>query len=266
MKLFSLRNVALVSVAAVTLSYVSFSTAGSYLRTATDGIARQVKEAVPLDFELRRLEKLTTEMIPEIQANQKVAAQLDVEIEYLQRELQELADESDESRQQMRRLRDSLACNPNQPCEFGGRSYTAEAIAHDLERRLTAWKDLQLRREAKNRLLVTRQRTLDSAVAKIHACRHQHTLLTEKAETLRGELKLLELAQATGNVSFDDTRLQQAKTLSADLEKRIRVLHRLCDGDHFAPAHIPVELDRRSIVERFDEAMSACPARSLARK
>jgi hypothetical protein len=53
-------------------------------------IGRQVRDAVPIGFELKRLEQMTAELIPDIQANQKVAAQLDVEIEYLDREIAEL--------------------------------------------------------------------------------------------------------------------------------------------------------------------------------
>ena len=255
MKIFTARNLLTVGGIAAVVSIIGVGTLFSYIRTATSEVTKSVRDAVPIEFELKRLEQLTSEMIPEIQGNQKVAAQLDVEIEFLEREVDQLENDSETGHQQMRKLRNALADDNSVPYRFGDREYSHEEIEQDLERRLTAWNDLQLRITAKRRLLKTRRRTLDSAVAKIHACRQQHTLLTEKTESLHAELKLLELAQATGDVSFDETRLARARDLTSQLEKRIRTLQRLVEGDTLIASGIPVEIDGRSIVERYDDIM-----------
>jgi len=245
--------------AAVLVSVVALggvSTAWSYLRTAGNEIARTVRDTVPIEFELRRLEQLTGEMIPEIQANQKVAAQLDVEIEFLTREINELQQQFEDSRRQMQKLRDALSSNA-EAHRFGDRDYSRDEIERDLERRMVSYQDLKLRLEAKERLCDARRRTLDAATAKISACRQQHAMLVEKSGSLHAELKLLELAQATGNVAFDDTKLTQARDLSVELEKRIRTLQRLVEGETLTTDLIPVEADTRPIADQFDELMRA---------
>jgi len=253
----SLKNLPVLVVAVAGLvSLVGGGVVWSYVRTAGTEVARSMRDAVPIQFELKRLEQLTGEMIPEIQANRKVAAQLDVEIEFLTREIDELRKQCEDSRSQMQKLRTAL--NSNAPTHrFGDRDFTRAEIEQDLERRLAAYQDQKLRLEAKERLAEARRRTLDAATAKIVACQQQHVLLVEKSESLRGELKLLELAQATGDVSFDQTKLQQARDLSVDLEKRIRTLQKLVEGQAPDGDLIPVEADARPITDRFDEAMQA---------
>ena len=64
---------------------------------------------------------------------------------------------------------------------------------------------------------------------------------------------LLELAQASGNFQFDHSKLQQTKDLAVEVEKRIRTLHKLVDGQPQVSDGIPVEADDRPVTEKFDE-------------
>ena len=87
------------------ISTVGAGTLWSFIRTAQHSVRERVRDAVPVTFELQRLEQLTRDLIPEIQANQKVAAQLEVEVEYLQREAEAIGQSQVEARSQMEKLR-----------------------------------------------------------------------------------------------------------------------------------------------------------------
>lgn len=247
-----LRRTGLVAASAVLLSTFGAGGLWSYLRTAHHELGQAVRDAVPITFELKRLEQLTQDLIPELQANKKVAAQLDVEIEYLEREVDELSTAQSDSKSQMTRLRAALDADGDGN-EFGGRRFTRREIEQDLERRLTKYEDTRVRLDAKRRILAARQDTLAAAIAKINQYAHQHTLLVEKAESLQAELKLVELAQASGNFSFDHSKLQQAKTAAETVEKRIRVVRKLVEGEKVADTEIPVDTDARPVADRFDE-------------
>ena len=234
------------------VSSVGLGTVRSYFRTARAEIGKQIRDAVPIAFELKRLEQVTSELIPEIQANRKVAAQLDVEIEYLDREVAELAKSQQTAKAEMEKLRDALRQKQDR-YEFGGQSFTPRQVEDDLVRRLAKFDDMRVRQEAKTRILQSRRQTLDAATDKIRVCQQQHGLLTEKAESLQAELKLLELAESTGNFQFDHSKLAQAKDLAVTVEKRIRTLHKLVDGQPQLADEIPVDADERSAAEKFDE-------------
>jgi chromosome segregation ATPase len=236
---------------AMLVSSIGAGTLWSYFRTVHAEIGRQVRDAVPIGFELKRLEQMTADLIPEIQANQKVAAQLDVEIEYLEREIAEMDEGQQRAKAEMDQLRQALRTKQNE-FSFGGQTFTRRQVEEDLERRLARYDDRRIQLDAKKRILDSRHKTLLAATDKIQACRYQHDLLVDKAQSLQAELKLLELAEASGNFQFDHSKLQQSKDLALQLEKRIRTLNKLVEGQQPQADEIPVAADTRSASDKFD--------------
>ncbi|HND53104.1 MAG TPA: hypothetical protein PLV92_11925 [Pirellulaceae bacterium] len=241
---------------AVLVSMVGLGTVRSYFSTAKAELTKQMRDAVPIGFELKRLEQLTSELIPEIQANRKVAAQLDTEVEYLDREIQTLEQSQASSRAEMDQLRATLG-KPGEKFEFSGRTFTRREVEDDLTRRLAKFDDAKVRLDAKRRILDSRRATLAAATDKIRACQHQHDLLVEKSEALQAELKLLELAEASGNFQFDHSKLTQTRELAETVEKRIRTLHKLVDGQPQLNGEIPVVVDDRPVVDKYDQYFAA---------
>ena len=221
-----------------------------FVRTAQHAVRESVRDAVPLTFELQRLEQLTRDLIPEIQSNQKVAAQLDVEVEYLQREVEAIGKSQVDARSQMEKLRTALDSS-NGKHDFGGRPFSKAEIELDLNRRLERFENDAIQKQAKEKLLEARRRTLSAATEKIQQYQRQHAMLVEKAESLQGELKLVELASNAQDIAFDGSKLKQAKELSEQVEKRIRTVQKLVDGQ-VVPNEIPVDADARPVTERFD--------------
>ncbi len=232
--------------------WMGVGTIWSYVRTAEGELRRSIKDAVPIAFELKRLQQMTDDLIPELQANQKVAAQLDVEVEYLDREIAAMQAGQEEGKRQMQKLRETLR-NEQASYDFGGTPFTRREVEDDLGRRLAKYDDTQVQLEAKRRIQETRRRTLQAATDKIRQYRHQRDLLEEKSASLQAELKTVELAQAAGTFHFDHSKLKEAKDLAMEVEKRIRTLHKLVESEQTVVGEIPVEADGRSSTEKFDE-------------
>lgn len=243
--------------AGLMVSTVGAGTVWSFVRTAQHAVGESVRDAVPVTFELQRLEQLTRDLIPDIQANQKVAAQLDVEVEYLQREVEAMGQSQADARSQMEKLRTALDA-PNSKHDFGGRTFTKTEIELDLHRRLERFENDAVQKQAKEKLLEARRRTLTAATEKIQQYQRQHDLLVEKAESLQGELKLVELASNAHDIAFDGSKLKQAKELSQQVEKRIRTVQKLVDGQVLSN-EIPVDADVRPAAERFDSYFGRKP-------
>ncbi|MGQ9913067.1 MAG: hypothetical protein ACUVQQ_01845 [Thermogutta sp.] len=240
----------------VLVSSLGVATTGSYLKTAWRGVGKTIRDATPITFELERLGGMIQDLEPEIRRNQKVVAQLEVEVEYLERETAAARAEQEQSVAQMRKLREALGQEQPQ-YQFGGQSYTREEIERDLARRLDQYEERRAQLAAKEQLLEQRHRTLEAASAKVVEYRRQYEQLLAKAETLQAELKLVEQAQAAGSLQFDHSKLAQAKQLSQDVEKRIRVLQKLVDAERQPSGEIPVDADTRPVTVRFDELLGA---------
>ncbi|MDC0176263.1 hypothetical protein OAJ60_04955 [Planctomycetaceae bacterium] len=235
----------------IVASSVGAGTVLSYVRTAHSQIGETIRDTVPITFELKRLKKMTSDLVPEIQANQKVAASLDVEVDYLQREIKQIRKGQTEAESQMKKLREALA-SQLEKFEFGGQSFTRQKIEDDLGQRLKRYGNTRIQLEAKERILESRKQTLGAATEKIRQYQHQHLLLVENAESLQSELELVEMAQQSGSFSFDKSKLNLAKELSVDVEKRIRTLQKLVDGQQQVTGEVPVEADSRPITEVYD--------------
>jgi myosin heavy subunit len=233
-------------------SSVGFGTVWSYVRTAHQEVGRKLRDTVPIAFELQRLEQMTSDLIPEMRANQKVAAQMDVEIEYLKREIDSLDASQSQAKAEMEKLRKALV-EQHASCEFGGRLFSRRDVEKDLDSRLNQYDAVAVQTDAKRRILQDRQRTLDAASEKIREYRRQYEGLVQKAESLKAELKLVELTQETGNFDFNHSKLQEVKELSREVEKKIETVKRYVEGQREVGGEIPVEADAKPIAERFDE-------------
>lgn len=237
------------------VSSLGVGTTWSYLKTAHTSIGQTIRDATPIEFELKRLEQAIGDLLPEIRANQKVAAQLEVESEYLEKELQAMQDSQAEEFEKMKQLREALREDKDE-YTFGGRTFTRQQVEDDLDRRLRRYEDIESQIAAKQKILESRRRTLAAATAKIQEYRHQHNLLCQKAESLKADLKNIELAQAAGRFEFDESQLKRTKDLAGEVEVRIRTLQRVIEQEWMVDEGIPVDVDKRSVTERFDQLPS----------
>lgn len=240
------------AVVAVVVSSLGVATTWSYLKTVWRGVGETIRDATPIAFELERLDGMIRDLEPEIRRNQQVVAQLEVECEYLDREVAVMQGEQEEVVSQMRKLREALGEQKPQ-YQFAGQSYSRQQVERDLDRRLDQYQERKAQLAAKEHPLEQRRRTLEAATAKVAEYRRQYEQLVAKAETLQAELKLAEAAQTAGRLEFDSSKLAQTKQLAQDVEKRIRVLQRLVDAQRQPAGEIPLDADTRPVTERFDE-------------
>jgi hypothetical protein len=173
------------------------------------------------------------------------------EIEYLERDVAELEETQRQARAEMDQLREALRKN-QEGFKFGDQTYTRRQVEEDHARRLAPYEDGQPLLEKKQRILQSRRKTLSAATEKINAFEFQQDLLVEKAESLQTELKLLELAQATGDFHFDSSKLNTTKDPAIELEKQIRTLNKLIEDQRPLADGMSIETDARSAAERFD--------------
>lgn len=248
------RQLGLVVVIALLVSSLGVGTVWSYVRTARWWWAESVKDLVPIEFELKRLELAIRDLLPEIQADREVAAQLDVEIEYQQRQIQAIRRSQQEAKTQMQKLRDALV-GERKSYEFGGQTYSRREVEQDLKRRLQGYDSAAVALAAKEQILQARQRTLEAATERIWQYQQQHDQLVQKTESLKAELKLVEMAQQAGDFQLDPSKLGAAKQLAQDVEKRIRTIEKLLDGRRQAAGGIPVDAEEEELcpVQDFDK-------------
>mgnify|MGYP003729981075 CR=1 FL=1 len=242
----------IVGVLGLMVGSLGVATTWSYIKTSLRGIGRGIRDATPIAFDLERLNGELRDLEPEIRRNQGVVAELEVDVESLDKYLVQTQEEQSRAMAEMRKLRGELAENKSH-YQFGGQSYKRSEVEADLAKRLDRYEARDAELEAKRQLLTERRRNLEAAVRKVTEYRRQYDQLQAQAESLAAQLKTLETAQAAGSVSIDQSRLGRARELAKEIERRIQVGQRVLQSQQKVEGSIHLEADTRPVTERFDE-------------
>ncbi len=241
-------------VGALIVGVLGIQTTVGILQGGRRVVREAVQDLVPLEVDLKNLYASIEELDPAIRAAQRQVAQLEVDVEYQEKNLAALREAQEKSLAEMKKLRGILA-EERETYEIGGRQYTRQELDRDLGQRLERFKLGDAEQKAKEELLKQHKERLDSAKQKLNEFRHQREMLVAKAESLQSQLELLRSQQAIGSVKIDDSKMASMQQLAENVERRIKVLARTLEEEK--PGEIPVDVDTRSAVEKFDELFGA---------
>lgn len=212
----------------------------SYARSSAKSVRSAVKDAVPLEFELKRAKDMLEEVIPEMHANIKLISQEEVEIAALQADIEQSQQNLAEEGQRIQKLRKAL--NVQQASyRFGDRHFTRTDVKQDLSHRFARYKEAELVHASKQHLLSNRQRSLQAALQLLEDTRSQKRLLEDKISALEGQYRLVKAASVGSSVSIDNSKLAKTEKLIADIKKRLDVAERVLTHESRFVQTIPVD-------------------------
>ena len=91
---------------------------------------------------------------------------MEVEVEYLECEIQTMSDSQEEAKSQMQKLRAALGQSSESPATerhtFGDRTFSRAEIEQDLSRRLERYENAAVQLQAREKLLATRRQTFSA--------------------------------------------------------------------------------------------------------
>ncbi len=225
----------------------------SYVSSSARGIRQVAKDAVPIEFELRRARDLLDDIIPEMHANIRLIAQEEVEVAALKGEIAKSQENLDEEREKIRTLRTSLE-TPRAQYTFADRRYTRDDVKADLAARFERLRESELVLASKERLLGSREESLTAAMRLLERTRDQKRLLENKIEALAAQHRLVKAAAVGSPIQVDDSKLAQTEKLIAQIQKRLDVAERVLAHESRFVQAIPVEtVVEEDLVAQVDE-------------
>jgi hypothetical protein len=229
----------------------------SYVTSSTRSVQEAVKDAVPIEFQLRRARDLVDDIIPEMHANIRLIAQQEVEIDALKRDIgqsrQRLADE----RGQITKLRDALS-GKDESVTFSGATYTRDQVKDDLARRLDNVKEAELVLSSKERLLSNQSKALAVAMQALERTRSQKALLESQIAALAGQHKLLQASSAGSTVLVDNSKLAQSERLILEVKRQLDVSERvLAHESRFTQAIKVDAVSERDVLNQAEEYLAS---------
>lgn len=226
-----IKKIACTGVGAALLAGLVFSTdAYSYISTTASRVSDNVKNSVPVEFELDRARKMIQDLTPEIRRNMHLIAKEEVEVEKLQARVGDLEEKLASNKADIIRLKNDLDSGSTY-FTYAGHEYSRNAVQTDLAGRFERFKTQDATRVKLESILRAREQGLDAARAKLDGMLTARRQLEVDVENLEARQKMVEVAQTSSKFAFDDSHLSKTKRLFDEIRTRIDVAERMVDVD-----------------------------------
>jgi len=228
----------------------------SYIRSSAKSVRSAVKNAVPLEFELKRARDLLEEIIPEMHANIRLIAQEEVEVAALNSDINNSKKAIDEESKRIAKLGNALRLQLAS-YTFGDQQYTRYQVKKDLADRFERFKEAELVLASKERLKATREKSLQAAVALLEQIRSQKRMLANKISSLESQYRLVKASAVGSRIHMDNSKLTQTEKLIAQIKKRLDVAERILAHESRFVQSIPVDtITEQDLLAQVDEYFS----------
>jgi len=227
----------------------------SYVSSSAKHVRSTVKDAVPVEFELRRARDLLEQILPEMHANIELIAREEVEVAALEAEIEVNEDSLAVEQARIAKLRSTLDSH-YASYQIGRQRYTHQELVDDLNRRFERFKQAKLVLDGKRTLLNTREKSLVSAKQHLENTRSQKKLLEVKIEGLESQYHLVKAAAAGSGIELDNSKLAQTEKLIHQIKKRLDVAERILAHESRFVQPIEFEdptISESDLIEQIDE-------------
>jgi predicted nucleic acid-binding Zn-ribbon protein len=230
--------------------------AGSYFRSSARSVRTAVKDNIPIEFELRRARDLLDDILPEMQANVRVIAQQEVEIDAAKGEIADEQKSLHDESARIQKLREGMA-SPQTSFTFGEVAYTREQLKLELARRFDRYREAESMLAAKSKLLEERQRSLVAAERQLEQMRERKAALEGQVEALAGQFRLVQTAAGSSAVEIDAGKLAQAENLVTEIRRQLRVAEHVLAREAKFTQPIAIDIvDEKDLLSRVDQHFS----------
>lgn len=229
----------------------------SYAGSTAKSVKSAMKDAVPIEFELQRARDLLEQIIPEMQANVRLIAQEEVEVASLGRDIEQCRNSLSQERTRLASLREVLATE-KVSYSLGGMQFTREHVKQELARHFDAMKETEQVLAGKQRLLETRQRSLQAAMQVLDRTRSEKVRLQDQIAALESQHRLVKAAAVGSQFEIDNSKLAQTERLLGEIRKRLDVAERVLAHEARFTQPIPIDvINEKDLVTEVDEYLAS---------
>ena len=206
-----------------------------------------------MTFQIDRARNMVRDLEPEIRHSMHVIAKEEVEVAELDKRLDTAVAKAEKDKSEIMRLQSDLSSGKND-FRYAGHSYSEGEVKEDLARRFNRYKTVDGTIESLQQMRDARQRNLDAAREKLTAMVGAQRQLQVDVENLEAKLKLVEVAEASSDFQFDDSKLARAKQLMVDIRTKLDVAAKLANADTEFQKEIPLdETDAEDVTTQVAE-------------
>jgi peptidoglycan hydrolase CwlO-like protein len=202
----------------------------SYLRTAGNQVKESVKAEVPVEFEIERARDMVTNLEPDIKTAIHEVAEQEADVENLEEQIARKQADMKTQWEDIAVLRNDLDSGKTEFVHFG-KTFTKDEVKNDLTDRFARYKVAQEALDRDKELMDARMKMLKANKDKLANMLSARKTLEVEIEKLEAQLKTIEAAETVSELELDDTRLNRAKQLVRDIDRRLDVRQKVLNTD-----------------------------------
>lgn len=243
--------------------FVMFGTdLGSYLGTMASSIKQGVEDQIPVEFELKRAEKLIRAIEPQIESCKRDVARAEVELEDLQASVVILEQDVAAAEKRLKNGARMLGGDGEVTVELASDRLARRRVEVDLQRTLDGYRNNQAILKAKRTLIERQVQAVDAAKHRLSSVRTEKEVLEDQIAALKAQQHQVEaLAASSRRFDLDDTALSQAKEVLGKVRKRLDVAQKMLENDLVWHGDDSVAVvDTRDVLREIREEFSPATA------
>lgn len=217
----------------------------SYVRTGWHSASDQVRQNVPIEWEIKRARQMIEDLKPEIASNMQLVAREEVGVERLANEVSAKNQQIAKAKQDILRLKGDLESGSTH-FVYAGRNYSGQQVKDDLAGRFQQFQVHEKTANKLSQILTAREKNLDAARRKLDEMLSAKRQLEVEIENLQARLTMVQVAQTASPVSIDDSQLSDTRQLLDDIRTRIDVAEKLASSEGALEGSIPLEEEAAS--------------------
>ncbi len=212
----------------------------SYVRTGAHAVRESIKREVPVEFEIERAKEMVKQLTPEIHRSLHAIAREEVTVEDLQKSIARRSTDMEGQQDAILSLSGDLKSGSTR-LTYSGRSYSVKEVQKDLSDRFNRFKIAEDTLNRERDVLAAKEKALAAHRQKLEGMLSARKDLEVEIERLQARLQSVRAAETISDLKLDDSALNRAKSLVAEINKELDVRERVLDAEGNFTGLIPVE-------------------------
>jgi len=214
---------------------------GSYLGTMATSVKESVEGQIPVDFEIKRAEKLIMQIDPQIENCKRDVARAEVELEELHASVQGLEKSVGQEEKRLKTGARLLAADGTTTVALASDVLTRRRVESDLRRTMDSYNNNLSILKTKRALIDRQTEAVGVAKQRLAAVRAEKETLADQVRALRTQQSWIETMGASQKrFDLDDSALSQAKEALTKVQKRLDIAQKMLENDMVLQADEPL--------------------------
>jgi len=212
----------------------------SYVRTGANTVRESIKREVPVEFQIERAKEMVRQLTPEIHRSLHAIATEEVNVDQIHKSIAKRTADMEGQQEAILSLSGDLKSGSTR-LTYSGRNYSVKEVQKDLSERFNRFKVAEDTLNRERDVLNAKEKALTANRQKLEGMLSARKDLEVEIERLQARLQSVQAAETMSNLQFDDSALNRAKTLVAEINKELDVRERMLDAEGNFTGLIPVE-------------------------